>query len=142
MAKIFSEKGKELIKENLNIKSLNILSESELNIRLTKVLQDYIVDGKTIPITAQEIEHITSKSFRFGFDFLGSFQSDYIQAVDSKSDAYKKGLRNGQIFNSVKRIANSPTDDMILIVSENGLKKEISFKAVGKYISIPQIMRF
>lgn len=111
---------------------LNVLN-SILKKDLTQEHREYIHNGKTIPILSgslgDEIKDSIQQlaAFELGFDFNRTSASNKISGVKENSNAWKAGLRDGQIWRGGSIYFDKPDMEALVIIEENGEEKKISY---------------
>lgn len=97
-------------------------------------IRDYIESGKTIPLPAGalgprfQLARKPHYTFDAGFDVKTIYGSGIIQGVKQESEAYKAGLRNGQIVTRSSAIdPNDPNQAVEMTVIEPGWSKGIRY---------------
>jgi predicted metalloprotease with PDZ domain len=94
----FIKKYKKLCKYKYTHKSSKTLTNNVLKqIISDKNFDKYIIKGKDIPIISKHSQQIST--LYFGFDVDEFFMNKTVKNIDQRSDAYKKGLRNGKKYN-------------------------------------------
>jgi hypothetical protein len=128
---IFIERYKKIITDSYNdplIRLDNALLKEYLK---DEYFDRYIINGETIKIRGES--KINVKSVQMGFDIDDAINNKNISHIDQKSDAYKKGVRNG----SIEELHINMSDGTVKITQNK--KSMIVNILKGKAISVPQI---
>jgi predicted metalloprotease with PDZ domain len=108
-------------------------------------IRDYIESGTTIPLPPRglgpcfQLEKKVLYKFDAGFDIDTIYRSGIIQGVRQESEAYKAGLRDGQIVTRSSAIdPNDPNQAIEMTVVDTGLPKRIRYFPRGAASEIDQ----
>lgn len=97
-------------------------------------IRDYIESGTTIPLPPGalgpcfQLQKKTLYKFDGGFDIASIYRSGIIQGVRQESEAYKAGLRDGQVVTRSSAInPNDPDQAIEMTVLDSGVQKRVRY---------------
>src|SRR5579871_57637 len=108
-------------------------------------IRDYIESGKTIPLPLKalgpcfRVEKKPIHKFDAGFDVDSIYRNGIIQGVRPESEAYKAGLRDGQLVTRSSAInPNDPNQAVEMTVLDSGASKRVHYFPRGSVSEIDQ----
>ena len=143
MRAILNSPGKEQIKGNLNYHLMHDISQEELGIPISSIIESHIVNGELIPIVSpiiDSVKHQKMDLFDYGFDFAESIKEEVVIGLRESTHAYQQGLRNGQKIVAIKQFAHQTDQEVILIVKNEKEESIIRFSPQGAKVNVPVIL--
>jgi predicted metalloprotease with PDZ domain len=141
---MFALREEKLSKKRLTDTTFTELVKTFSGQDISGLQENYINKGETIPVPAGSIGRTEIKTdplgrFDLGFDQQASRETKTVTGVKPDSEAWKAGLRDGQIIKGFSIYYDDLSHPAEITVEENGVPKTISYNPMSsERIDVPQ----